>query len=164
MQSHPFFHGQWKLQKGSPQLKGIPPQQLCAESPENNPSDHAGAASPDVTCDNTTTSTGETDTIVALLERIALLEQKVCYYEEKLAKVENENAGWLDRQFSIETIKADDAAILFYTGFPNYEALVSFYTYIEPNLHKMQYWKGDKQVKESQPYQDDKNWKKPGQN
>ena len=137
-------------------------EKLCAESPENNPSDHAGAATPDVTCDNTTTSTGKTDTIVALLERIALLEQEVCFYEEKLAKVENENAVLLDRQFSIEKIKADDAAILFYTGFPNYEALVSFYTYIEPKLHKMQYWKGDKQVKESQPYQDDKNRKKPG--
>ena len=74
MQSHPFFHGQWKLQKGSPQLtstaaskKMKTEEKLCAESPENNPSDHAGAASPDVTCDNTTTSTGETDTIVALL-------------------------------------------------------------------------------------------------
>ena len=41
----------------------------------------------------------------------------------------------------------------FYTGFPNYEALMSFYNYIEPKVSKMQYWKGEKLLKESQPYQ-----------
>ena len=55
---------------------------------------------------------------------------KVCYFEEKLAQVESEKAALLDRQFSIENMKDDDVAILFYTGFPNYEALLSFYTYI----------------------------------
>ena len=70
-------------------------------------------------------------TIAALLERMASLERKVCYFEEKLAQVESEKAALLDRQFSIEKMKDDDATILFYTaGFPNYEALVSLYTYI----------------------------------
>ena len=59
---------------------------------------------------------------------MASLEMKVCYFEEKLAQVESEKAALLDRQFSIEKMKDDDVAILFYTGFPNYEALVSFYT------------------------------------
>ena len=68
--------------------------------------------------------------IAALLERMASLEMKVCYFEEKLAQVESEKAALLDRQFSIEKMKDDDVAILFYTGFPNYEALLSFYTYI----------------------------------
>ena len=50
----------------------------------------------------------------------------------------------------------------FYTGFPNYEALMSFYNYIEPKVSKMQYWEGEKLLKESQPYQMDKNKIKPG--
>ena len=39
------------------------------------------------------------------------------------------------------------------------QALMSFYNYIEP---KVQYWKGEKLMKESQPYQMDKNKIKPG--
>ena len=125
--------------------------------------DHVGAASPAAsTCDNSTSQSEETETIAALLERMASLEMKASYFAEKLAQVESEKAALLDRQFSIEKMKDDDAAILFYTGFPNYEALVSFYTYIAPKLHKMQYWKGDKKLKESQPYQDDEHRKKPG--
>ena len=121
-----------------------------------------GAASPAAsTCDNSTSQSEETETIAALLERMASLEMKASYFAEKLAQVESEKAALLDRQFSIEKMKDDDAAILFYTGFPNYEALVSFYTYIAPKLHKMQYWKGDKKLKESQPYQDDEHRKKP---
>ena len=125
--------------------------------------DHVGAASPAAsTCDNSTSHSEETETIAALLERMASLEMKASYFAEKLAQVESEKAALLDRQFSIEKVKDDDAAILFYTGFPNYEALVSFYTYIAPKLHKMQYWKGDKKLKESQPYQDEEHRKKPG--
>ena len=125
--------------------------------------DHVGSASPAAsTCDNTTSQSEETETIAALLERMASLEMKASYFAEKLAQVESEKAALLDRQFSIEKMKDDDAAILFYIGFPNYEALVSFYTYIAPKLHKMQYWKGDKKLKESQPYQDDEHRKKPG--
>ena len=68
----------------------------------------------------------------------------------------------LAHQFSIDKIKDDNAAVSFYTGFPSYEALISFYTYIELKLSKMQYWKGENLVKESQPYQLDDNKSKPG--
>lgn len=66
------------------------------------------------------------------------------------------------RQFSLDKIKDDDSAVLFYTGFPNYAALIGFYNFIEPKLKKMQYWKGEKLFKESQPYQMEDNRKKPG--
>ena len=39
---------------------------------------------------------------------------------------------------------------------------MSFYKYIELKLEKMQYWKGERSNKGSQPYQDDENRKKPG--
>ena len=122
----------------------------------------ASPSSPTTTCDDSTQQSEESQTTQALRERMVLLEMKVNDLEEKLALAKSENAALLDRQFSIEKIKDENVAILFYMGFPNYQALVSFYTYIEPKLHKMQYWRGDKQVKESQPYQDDKHRKKPG--
>ena len=121
----------------------------------------ASPSSPTTTCVDSKKQSEESQTTQALRERMVLLEMKVNDLEEKLAPAKSENAALLDRQFSIEKIKDDNVAILFYTGFPNYQALVSFYTYIEPKLHKMQYWRGDKQVKESQPYQDDKHRKKP---
>ena len=46
--------------------------------------------------------------------------------------------------------------------FRSYGALISFYNFIEPKLKKMQYWKGEKLLKESQPYQVEDNRKKPG--
>ena len=68
----------------------------------------------------------------------------------------------LSQQFSLDKIKDDNSAILFYTGFPSYKALMSFYKYIEPKLEKMQYWKGERFIKGSQPYEEDENRKKPG--
>lgn len=98
-----------------------------AENIEAHPSaDHMGAALPGASiCENTTSQSEETETIVALLKRIASLEVKASYFEEKVAQGESEKAAILDRQFSIEKMKDDDVAILFYTGVPNYEALVS---------------------------------------
>ena len=86
--------------------------------------------------ENTSPVDPEEDTIQSLLERIALFEQQVSSYEEEFARLEKENAVLLERQFSLDKIKDDNAAILFYTGFPTYEALMSFYHYVEPKLKK----------------------------
>lgn len=68
-----------------------------------------------------------------------LLQVQLADLKEKLSEVENER-----------------------DGFPNYGALISFYNFIDPVLAKMQYWKGEKLSKESQPYQTDDNRNKPG--
>ncbi len=102
------------------------------------------------------------DPILELQRKISLLEIQVAETQEKLREAENANAVLLGRQFSLEKIKDDSAAVLFYTGFPSYEALISFYNYLKPKLAKMQYWKGEKLIKESQPYQDDDQKRKPG--
>ena len=91
-----------------------------------------------------------------------MLEKQVFTLEEKVLQLEKEKEALLARQFSLDKIKDENSAMLFYTGFPNYEALMSFYNYIEPKVSKMQYWKGEKLMKESQPYQMDKNKIKPG--
>lgn len=102
------------------------------------------------------------DIVLELQRKIALLETQLADCQEKLSEAEKEKEILLGRQFSLDKIKDDNAAVLFYTGFPSYEALISFYNYIEPKLSKMQYWKGENLVKESQPYQVDENKCKPG--
>ena len=114
------------------------------------------------TDDQDQTDVSDVDNITQLLQKITLLELKLADCEEKLVEVKNENEILLSRQFSLDKIKDDDSAILFYTGFPSYKALMSFFKYIEPKLEKMQYWKGERLIKGSQPYQEDENRKKPG--
>lgn len=102
------------------------------------------------------------DPVLELQRKISLLEIQLAETQEKLREAETENAVLLGRQFSLEKIKDDNAAVLFYTGFPSYKALISFYNYLKPKLTKMQYWKGEKLIKESQPYQEDDQKCKPG--
>lgn len=114
------------------------------------------------TDDQDQTDVSDVDNITLLQQKITLLELKLADCEEQLLEVKNENEILLSRQFSLDKIKDDNSAILFYTGFPSYKALMSFYKYIEPKLEKMQYWKGERLIKGSQPYQEDENRKKPG--
>lgn len=114
------------------------------------------------TDDQDQTDVSDVDNITQLQQKITLLELKLADCEEKLVEVKNENEILLSRQFSLDKIKDDNSAILFYTGFPSYKALMSFYKYIELKLEKMQYWKGERFIKGSQPYQEDENRKKPG--
>ena len=72
-----------------------------------------------------------------MLERqrkIASLEIQLADCQEKCSEAGKQNARFLEHQFSLEKIKGDNAAILFYTNFPSYEALRSFYCYLEPKL------------------------------
>lgn len=117
---------------------------------------NAGSSSP---CDDAPQQ--ESD-VVRLQREIELLKVELADCKEKLIEVEKEKEILLERQFSLDKIKDDDSAILFYTGFPNYTSLIAFYNFLEPKLQKMQYWKGEKLMKESQPYQTKDNRKKPG--
>lgn len=83
------------------------PAQSAVE--DNTTADHGGAASP------AASQSEETKTIAALLERMASLEMKVDYFEEKLTQVQSEKAALLDHQFSIVKMKDDDSAIFFFT-------------------------------------------------
>ncbi|CAH3191994.1 unnamed protein product, partial [Porites evermanni] len=69
---------------------------------------------------------------------------KLADCEESLREVKSANELLLSRQFSLEKIMDDNSAIFFYTGFPSYEAPISFFKYIEPKLEKMKYWKGER--------------------
>ena len=90
------------------------------------------------------------DIVLELQRKIAQLETQLADSQEKLSEAEKEKEVLLGHQFCNDKIKDDNAAVLFYTGFPSYDALISFYNYIKPKLSKMQYWKGENLVKESQ--------------
>ncbi|XP_031553339.1 uncharacterized protein LOC116290449, partial [Actinia tenebrosa] len=129
---------------------------LCYDSTENMPSPTAES---EILTETPTTS----DIIADLQRRMELLQSELADCQQKLNEAEKSKSVLLERQFSLEKIKQDTDAILFYTGFPCYEALISFFNFIEPKLLKMQYWKGDSRlVKDSQDYQEDQNRKKPG--
>ena len=137
--------------------------EFCVETGESTLSDTV-SASPDVAT-NVNMPDLPVDpeaTALNLLSRVEMLEKQVFTLDEKVLQLEKEKEALLARQFSLDKIKDENSAMLFYTGFPNYEALMSFYNYIEPKVSKMQYWKGEKLLKESQPYQMDKNKIKPG--
>ena len=104
----------------------------------------------------------EESDVVKLQWEVELLQVQLADLKEKLREVEKERDILLARQFSMDKIKDDDSAVLFYTGFPSYGALISFYNFIEPELAKMQYWKGEKLLKEQLSYQMDDNRNKPG--
>lgn len=62
-----------------------------------------------------------------LQRQITLLELRLADREEKLAAMEKENEILLGHQFYLDKTKDDNSAILCYTGFPCYDALISFF-------------------------------------
>jgi len=77
------------------------------------------------------TKASKANVVEQLQRQITLLELKLADCEEKLAEMEKEGEIMLGCQFSLDKIKDDNSAILFYTGFPCYEALISFFKYLE---------------------------------
>ena len=104
----------------------------------------------------------EADPILELQAKIAALETKLANCQRKLREAEEESTILVEWQFLLDKIKHDNSAILFCTGFASYIPLSSFFNYIKHKIPKMQYWKGENYLKESQPYQTDDNKKKPG--
>ena len=108
------------------------------------------------------TKASQAKVVEQLQRQITLLQLKLADFEEKLAEMEKENEILLGCQFSLDKIEDDNSAFLFHTGFPCYEAMISFFKYLEPKLAEMKYWKGEHLVRERQPYQEDENKNKPG--
>jgi hypothetical protein len=96
----------------------------------------------------------------AMRERLEVKEEMLVNLKAKVGQLEKEIKTFKDQAFSLSKFKEDNAAILFYTGLPNYYSLLAFHEYLEPKVDKLQYWR-KRNLPDSQPYQaDDK--KKPG--
>ena len=97
----------------------------CSVIPSNDAStDVAGSFSEcdenaaEVECESPQT---EPDGVLELQRKIELLETQLADCQEKLSEAEKEYAVLLESQFFINKIKDDNAAVLFYTGFPSNE-------------------------------------------
>ena len=66
----------------------------------------------------------------SLVSSVTSLRQQVLDLEQQLAKLKN-------TLFTIEKLKNDDAAVNFYTGFPNFESLCAVFEYFESKLERM---------------------------
>ena len=97
----------------------------CSVIPSNDAStDVAGSFSEcdenaaEVECESPQT---EPDGVLELQRKIELLETQLADCQKKLSEAEKEYAVLLESQFFINKIKDDNAAVLFYTGFPSNE-------------------------------------------
>lgn len=52
-------------------------------------------------------------------------EEMLNNLKQKVGQLQKEIDGYKEREFSLQKFKDDNAAIQFYTGFPNYKALVA---------------------------------------
>ena len=123
--------------ESSPGTVGVAASALAVGACSLLPSDHTSADGLFSQCDQHAAEveceppqTGP-DAVLELERKIALLETQLADCQEKLSEAEKENAVLLGCQFSLDKIKDDSAAVLFYTGFPSYETLISFYNYIK---------------------------------
>lgn len=98
--------------------------------------------------------------------KIKQLSNKICLLQNSVVKINNELSSYKNNLFTLEKIKDDPQAIKFYTGFPNYESLLSVYKYLEPKLCRIHYWTGPSSLKKdvgNLNYQTSKNnFLKPG--
>ena len=62
----------------------------------------------------------EESDVLKLQREMELLQVQLAEFKDKLIEVEKERDILLARQFSMDKIKDDDSAFLFYTGLPNY--------------------------------------------
>ena len=98
--------------------------------------------------------------MLSIRERLKVKEEMLEKLKKKVGQLQKEIHEYKQREFSLEKFKDENSAIQFYTGFPNYKALLAFHNYLKPKVAKLQYW-GQKIVPDSRPYQKEGK-KKPG--
>ena len=127
---------------------------LCIPSATGNLSD------PDLQCPDDVATENDLLNMCKHHESLALsvtsLTQQVHDLEQQLAQLKS-------TLFTIEKSKNDNAAVKFYTGFPNFGSLNAVFEYFEPKLERMQYWRGPKSTRNPDPsYQQTRTSSKPG--
>lgn len=98
------------------------------------------------------------DYINTLQEKLQRQSDIINDLQSKVGALTKQLEEYEKKKFTLKKFKDDDSAIQFYTGFPNYKALMAVYEYLEPKVGKLQYWRNR--------FQDSKNYqekgKKPG--
>ena len=75
----------------------------------------------------------------ALLARIEALESENLKLKEEISSIASQT-----RNFTINSIAADNKLVKLYTGFPSYEIFLAFYEFLGPAVDELMYW-GEKE-------------------
>ena len=90
----------------------------------------------------------------SIQEQLEVKEEMLINLKKKVGQLQKEIDEYKQREFTLQKFENDNSAIKFYTGFPNYKALLAFHDYLKPKAAKLQYW-GTKNVPDSRPYQEE---------
>jgi hypothetical protein len=93
-------------------------------------------------------------------ERLEVKTEMLNNLRAEIGNLQKQIHSYKEREFRLEKFKEENSAVQFYTGFPNYNVLQSFFEYLEPKVEKLQYW-GKRNIPDSRLYQEEGK-KKPG--
>ena len=89
------------------------------------------------------------------IREVEALRQEVDQLKQRKAELELQlEVESLETQFHLENIKEDSNKVAFYTGFSNYDNLITCYTFLGPAVHNLIYWdsgKSSNQRDETEP-------------
>ena len=95
------------------------------------------------------------DTIVEKKSVAVQTSESFVKLKEENLKLQMENAQLLQQlklsQFRLDNILKNDQKIQYYTGFPNYGTLKSFYDFLGPAVNNLNYWGSSAGVAEKSP-------------
>ena len=100
-------------------------------------------------------------TLKNLQNQVENLESELQEASRYIESLENEIKYYESNKFTIDKIKDDNAAVMFYTGFQSYEVFESVCKYLEGKAERLQYWRGKCESNDSKIYQCN-NLNKPG--
>ncbi|XP_002740602.1 uncharacterized protein LOC100368694, partial [Saccoglossus kowalevskii] len=89
----------------------------------------------------------------SLVEKLEKQTDKLTDLKARIANLIAEVESYRSREFTLGSIKNDDKAVNFYTGFQSYNALIAFYKFLESKAENLQYWRNSKTTSEPQYYQ-----------
>lgn len=91
--------------------------------------------------------------ITDLTEEIQHLKEKVKTCTNEIEELNLQLQEYEQNKYSLDKIKDDNKAMLFYTGFSNYGIFESVFGYLQSKAEKLQYWRGKSEVTDSKSYQ-----------
>lgn len=94
---------------------------------------------------------------------IKQLEKKINTLSKEVDDLREQLNEYESKQFSVDKIKDDSKAMLFYTGFMSYSVFECVLKYLETKADRLQYWRGKSEVSDTKPYQTQGLDSKPGQ-
>ena len=94
----------------------------------------------------------DVDLIKSLQDQIDSFHKDIVQLKKEKAILEKHIKECEERLFDIHKFKDDASAVKVYTGFRNYDTLMSFYHYLEPKVNHLQPWKSSN-TKDNMEYQ-----------